>query len=248
MHHLIKITSITALGLVLAACGETEGLVSKAEPSATEPSAAKNTVTERVIPKTEESKTLSQPQNEIIETRSADSHTHGDATLAVVLDGFEVTVELETPLYNLLGFEHAAETEAQQAAVVKAEILLSRGAELFEFNPAAGCSAPFASRNVELDIEHGHAEHGRHDHHEAHEKDEHHDKDEHGDRGAEAEHKDLTLQYVYSCTTPDAVENITTKLFDHFENLSNLDLVYLGPNTQKQGELTAANPRMDLTR
>ena len=56
--------------------------------------------------------------------RSAQSHTHGDASLAMVLENAVITVELDTPLYNLLGFEHAAETAAQKAAVEKAETCL----------------------------------------------------------------------------------------------------------------------------
>jgi len=100
------------------------------------------------------------------ETRSAESHTHGDASLAVVVEGSKVIVELETPLYNLVGFEHAAETEKQKAAVIKAESVLSGGAPLFMFNVEAGCGAPDISGSVKLDIDHGHDDHEDHEDHE----------------------------------------------------------------------------------
>jgi len=176
-------------------------------------------------------------------TRSADSHTHGDASLAVVLEGSKVMVELDSPLYNLAGFEHAAETEAQKAAVIKAESILSDPAALFVFNSEAGCTASNAARSVEIDVEHGHEDHEGHDEEETHD-DEHHDDDDHD----EETHKDVTVQYDYACSSPDALTNVTVTLFEHFENLTELDLVYLGPNTQKQGKLTAAKPRMNLTR
>ena len=169
-------------------------------------------------------------RSETSETRFADSHTHGDASLAMVLDGSLVTVELDTPLYNLVGFEYAAETAPQKAAVWKAETILADGALLFVFNDEAGCAVVDDKISVDLDIDH-------HD-------DDHHDDDGH----AEDAHEDVILRYEYRCSNAKSLKNVTVNLFKHFENLTELDLVYLGPNLQKQERLNLQKTRMNLTR
>jgi len=166
----------------------------------------------------------------------------------VVVEGSKVIVELETPLYNLVGFEHAAETEKQKAAVIKAESVLSGGAPLFMFNVEAGCGAPDISGSVKLDIDHGHDDHEDHEDHDDHIKNDTHNEDDIEENHDPDAHKDVVLQYEYICSSPKALKNVTVMLFEYFENLTELDLVYLAPNTQKQGDLSAAKPRMDLTR
>jgi len=160
-------------------------------------------------------------------TRAADSHTHGDATLGIALEGKTLTIELDSPLYNILGFEHVAETAEQKAAAEKAETRLATGASLFTFNSEAGCS-PNAD-NISVDL-------GADDH-----------DDEHGDEHGES-HKDVILTYEYTCQRPDNLNSVSVGLFEHFQNLTELDLVFLGPNTQKQVELSADRTRVDLTR
>lgn len=69
--------------------------------------------------------------------RSAESHSHGKAELAVVLEAGKVTIEFQTPLYNVLGFEQAPNTEAQKDRVSHAEIILGQAPKLFTFNDKA---------------------------------------------------------------------------------------------------------------
>jgi len=235
MLQFIKVTSLAVAIVMCSACGNTDTVSS--EPS----SPAKKTVSAQPEnPDTQafksEVKTTQAEKAKGNETRSAESHTHGDASLAVVVEGSKVIVELETPLYNLVGFEHAAETEKQKAAVIKAESVLSGGAPLFMFNVEAGCDAPDISGSVKLDIDHDHT---KNDTHNEGDIEDNHDPDA---------HKDVVLQYEYICSSPKALKNVTVMLFEYFENLTELDLVYLAPNTQKQGDLSAAKPRMDLTR
>ena len=186
--------------------------------------------------------------SEASSVRSAQSHTHGDASLAMVLENAVITVELDTPLYNLLGFEHAAETAAQKAAVEKAETILSKGGPLFVFNSEAGCTIAAQTILVELEVD-GHDDHEEGDHEEdGHHDDEHHDDDHDGEHEDEDTHKDANLQYKYTCSRPKALEHVTVNLFKHFENLTELDLVYLGPNTQKQVEINAGKTRIALNK
>jgi len=239
MNRIIKVISLVAYAAMYSAC--TQADVSPPEPS----NHARIDSTEyhqngETKPQSGETKTTHSNKAEVSETRSAESHSHGDASLAIVLDGSMLIVELDTPLYNVLGFEHEAETAIQKAAVLKAESVLARGASLFVFNTEAGCSILHDTISVELG---GHEDKDGHSDHEADDHD-----DEEDDHEAEETHKDVVLQYEYKCQAPKALKNVTVNLFEHFENLTELDLVYLGPNTQKQSELSAAKPRMNLTR
>ena len=173
------------------------------------------------------------------ETRSAEAHIHGDAELAVVVDADVVTIELETPLYNLLGFEHHPKTAAQKAKVEMAEDQLQKGEALFVFNANAKCNLISESKAVHLFDEDHHD-----DEHDEHDDDEHHD--EHLDE-QEDSHKDVLLQYQYRCTKPSSLENVSINLFEFFEDMSDIDVTYLGPSTQKQVSLTRKNTQMDLS-
>ena len=203
------------------------------------------------------------------EARSADAHLHGAAELAIVLENGRVTVELETPLYNLLGFEHAPETEAQKATVVTAEEQLAAGDTLFKFNAAAACEFDVKNGRINLfentvghddhdhnddndhsdhhaDGDHSHDDHAHdEDHNHTHQDNENKDHS-HGDHHEHA-HKDVILQYTYQCKESSKLSTMTVELFEMFENLSDLDVVYLGPSTQKQVSLNRNQTKVDLT-
>ncbi|MFO6377007.1 DUF2796 domain-containing protein, partial [Pseudomonas aeruginosa] len=62
---------------------------------------------------------------------SLGKHEHGVAQLNVALDGKTLELELDSPAMNLVGFEHAASTDADKAAVAKARAQLEKPLELF---------------------------------------------------------------------------------------------------------------------
>lgn len=188
--------------------------------------------------------------------RLAEAHTHGDAELAIVLEGRVVTVELDTPLYNVLGFEHSPDTDDQKATVKTAETILGRGGDLFEFNNDADCVIKADMKTVTLfetslgshddhssDHKHGHEEEGHEEEHDDHHDDETdaHDND-HSDT-----HKDVILQYEFECQKPKALSNVSVNLFEYFKELSEIDVTYLGPSVQRQIELTPNNNSMDMS-
>jgi hypothetical protein len=203
--------------------------------------------------------------------RAAEAHIHGAAELSVVLENDLLIVELESPHYNILGFEHAPETEAQKAAVKSAETQLMLGEALFSFNASAQCQYQANNDAITLfktmsdgdshdhhgedhDKDHEHANEHDHSHDDhAHDADHNHthedsdDKDHsHGDHHDHA-HKDVVLQYTFKCEDSSQLGMMTVGLFDAFENMSDLDVVYLGPSTQKQVSLNRNQTKMDLT-
>lgn len=177
----------------------------------------------------------SSAQNDL---RQADSHVHGAANLALALDGGTISVELESPLYNLVGFEHAPETAAQIKAFETAEAALSDPGTLLQFNPEAGCTAnPVKAVMLMQD--------NKPENHDEH----HHEHDEHGhDTGNDHDpsHQSTVLNYSFTCLYPEQVRWMGVGLFDAFDNLAEIDLVYLGPAQQISAGLTPSSERIQL--
>lgn len=71
--------------------------------------------------------------------RAGEAHQHGVARLDVAVDGTRVSIDLDTPLDNLLGFEHAPRSEAERRAAEAALATLRDAARLFRFDAAARC-------------------------------------------------------------------------------------------------------------
>lgn len=147
------------------------------------------------------------------EKRELDAHMHGHGALNIALDGDMLALELIAPGFDIVGFEHAAESDADKAAVEAGLAKLSDPVSLFGVPAAANCAVTTAEAELHSEDEHHedehddhahddhddhgdkhdhdkeHAEHAEHDH-EEHEK-EHADHDEHDhDKEEHADHDD----------------------------------------------------------
>lgn len=71
---------------------------------------------------------------------SLGAHEHGVAKLNVVLDGNTLELGLDGPAMNLVGFEHAASTDADKTKVNAARQQLEQPLKLFGLDQAAGCT------------------------------------------------------------------------------------------------------------
>lgn len=74
------------------------------------------------------------------------AHVHGVAKLDIAVDSKTLTIQLESPLDNFVGFEHAPRTDAKRKLTDAAIAKLRAAASMFKINPAAQCRL----RNVEL--------------------------------------------------------------------------------------------------
>jgi hypothetical protein len=68
-----------------------------------------------------------------------EAHVHGVGNLDVAIDGNTLSLHLATPLINLLGFEHAANSAPDQLATKKMGAQLHAAASIFAITPAAQC-------------------------------------------------------------------------------------------------------------
>ena len=173
------------------------------------------------------------------EVRSAESHIHGDAMLAIVSENNRISIEFETPLFNLLGFEYAPVSDAEKVRVAFVEQTLADPQNLIRFNADAKCTyLPFNSK-VELFDDHGEDEHEDHD--DDHDEDHDDDHEENSDN-----HTDVILNYELTCKAIDKLKEVHVEFFDVFSNFTELELVYLGPAQQMSTELSPPRPHADL--
>ncbi|MCH8533158.1 MAG: DUF2796 domain-containing protein [Saccharospirillum sp.] len=113
------------------------------------------------------------------EVRQHGAHVHGAANLMVSTEGHDLLVALDSPAYNLFGFEHAPSTDVQRTIVAQGMAALRDGEQVLMPTAAAACSL----RSVHIESEtfdtddHGHGHgHGGHSHsHDDHDHDNDHD-------------------------------------------------------------------------
>ena len=160
------------------------------------------------------------------EHASLAAHEHGAAQLNVALEGQRLELALESPAMNLLGFEHAAVSSSDKAAVARAQQQLQTPLALFGIAAAAGCV--ITSHELHSPLFEAHAEE--------------HDDKEHG-----AEHSDIDANYVLTCSQPQALAAIDlSELFKLFPATDKIQVQLIGPNGQQGAELSAAQPRLSF--
>ncbi len=154
---------------------------------------------------------------------SPDAHVHGMAELKVAIDGARLEIDLESPLENLLGFEHAPRTEQQRAAVRAMATRLRQAQTLFVPTPAAQCrlmavrlesaalpaallgEAPPKASEVAKDAD-GHA--------------------------------DLDASFTFQCAAPASLKGMEVALMKAFSGLRRLSVSLAGPKGQSATVLT----------
>ncbi len=155
---------------------------------------------------------------------AADAHVHGQARLTVALDGANLTLALESPLANLLGFEHMPRGAKDKAAVERMAKLLNQPGDLFAPTPAAGCK-PGAVKLESPVLEAKPKAAAKHDH--------------------EHEHADLDGEFAFTCAQPALLRGLEVKLFDAFPGLKRLDVEVATAKGQTAAKLDGKKRRID---
>jgi hypothetical protein len=162
------------------------------------------------------------------------AHVHGLARLAVVVDGPQLHIAFESPLHNLVGFEHAPRTAEQREAVARMMAALNAPADVFAPTAAAACSpVRIAIESPWLVGTDGHDDH--HDHHHAHDHDHDHD---HG-HGHGHDHADLYAEYEFHCDAPSELHGLEVGLFAHFPGIERIQAELATPGSQSAIRLDA---------
>jgi len=169
------------------------------------------------------------------EHRELGPHVHGHGTLNIAVVDKRVSMELEVPGMDIVGFEHAATSADQKAAVEKATAQLGKPLDMFKLPKAAGCSV--ADANVAIEAEHHHD--GDDDDHDEH-ADADHDHDEH------AGHNEFHVTYALDCSEPASLTSITFDYFKMFSGAHDLTVNVVTAKAQNKYEVSRDKPDLDL--
>jgi hypothetical protein len=147
---------------------------------------------------------------------AAPAHVHGVAKIDLAVDGDKLTLSMEMPLDNTVGFEHLPRTGQQKAALAESMKTLKNATDLFVPSAAAGCAIesmevgdPFPGGKAKAD---GHA--------------------------------DVDADYVFRCAHPERLKGLETTLFKRFGRLHRIDVQRATGSGQGASTLTPERPGM----
>lgn len=156
---------------------------------------------------------------------AAKTHQHGTARLDIAVDAGRVSIVLDTPLDNLLGFERAPRTDAEREQADAAVALLRDAGRLFRIDPAAGCTlARVELVSAVLKLGGG------------------------GDAPARDEHADLEGRFDFDCRQGGRAAHVEVGLFAAFKGLQRLELQVVTPKGQMKATLVRPASRVALVR
>ncbi|GAB3380868.1 DUF2796 domain-containing protein [Azotobacter armeniacus] len=149
-----------------------------------------------------------------------DAHEHGSALLNLALDGSVLEIEFASPAMNLVGFEHAARSDADRAKVAEARARLEQPLELFGIPVAASCRVQEQSLHGAL-LEPGAA--------------------------AGQEHSEIEARYRLQCSAADTLEGLNLAvLFGTFPAMQKIHVQLIGPHGQHGLELSPERSGLKL--
>ena len=157
--------------------------------------------------------------------RAEAAHEHGVVHLDLAVDTARITIRMESPLDNLLGFERAPRTARERQQVAALVATLTAAAKLFAIDPAAGCkpgAAELESAALQL---------GRPDPAEP-----------------QAGHADLDASFEFECTDAARAGFVDTALFGAFAGIARIEVQVASTHGQRKATLTRPARRIVLPR
>jgi Protein of unknown function (DUF2796) len=153
------------------------------------------------------------------------AHQHGVALLDVAVEAGRVTLYLDTPLDNLLGFERAPRTDAERQQADAAVARLKDADRLFRIDGNAGCKlAKVTLTSAALGLNAPAAP------------------------AAKDEHADLEGRYEYTCTAGGRAGFVEVGLFEAFAQMKRIELQLASPKGQMKATLVRPASRVALVR
>ncbi len=178
---------------------------------------------------------------EVCAQGSLDAHVHGEAELNIVFESRELLMELESPSFNLVGFEHEPKSLDQYKLVENTIESLKDFRRIASISPEADCKLIDASISTTMKgLGDGHNEHHEDEHHE----DEHHE-DEH-QHSAKEIHSEFSATYSLRCDKPENLKSIQLEIFSTFELMEEIAVQMIIQGKQGFAELNPDNPNLKL--
>ena len=178
------------------------------------------------------------------EHRHHGAHEHGVGILNIAQEGPGLQIELDSPAVNIVGFEHAPNSEEEHKALESALARLRDGTALFALPGNAGCRQVSAEANTPLaDHEDSETHHEEGKHHDGHD---HEGKEGEYEEGHEHEaaHADIDAAWHFTCEHPDMLDGISVRLFNIFPRTQRLQVQYITEKQQGAASLDASQPEV----
>jgi hypothetical protein len=147
------------------------------------------------------------------------AHVHGTGQLSVAVDGNMLQLDIDSPLDNVLGFEHPPRNEKEKRALQAMLDKVHHADTLFTPTAAARCvpqptqmSTPFSGVQ---------------------------EKTAKGE-----EHADLEATFSFRCEVPSALKDIDVKMFAAFPNLHTLNVQLVTPKGQSGATLVPSQHKL----
>ena len=162
------------------------------------------------------------------------AHTHGRLALDVAVDAGSITIAMEAPLDNFLGFERAPRNAAERRQAADLVARLRRADTLFVPDPAAGCrlsGVTLASQVLGLDDDAASGQAGA-------------AKDTHAKHEEHAEHADIDARFTFACTQADQARYLEVPLLTAFKRIRSIDVQLATAQGQFKRRLTPSASRL----
>jgi hypothetical protein len=153
------------------------------------------------------------------------AHQHGVLKLDIAVEARKLSLQLESPLDNLVGFERAPRNEAERQRVDAALAKLKAGQMLFTIDPAAQCKlakVQLASAVLKLGPS--------------------------APAGKPSEHADIDAVFEFDCHDAARAAFIDVGLFDAFAGMQQIEVQIATPTAQRKHTLKRPARRVALAR
>ena len=184
------------------------------------------------------------------DARQLSAHEHGISALNIAIEAPLVVMEFHAPGADIVGFEYAAKSDADLAAISVALKTLEAPLDLFVLPRAARCAVQAVQVELESDADHGANEedHQGHDDEHDHKHEDHDDHDDHDEEkhAASSGHTEFHAEYSLICSNIEALTQIDFAYFEVFPNSKQVALQLISQSGARAFDIKSGAPRLDL--
>ena len=153
------------------------------------------------------------------------AHQHGMLKLDIAVEARKLSLQMQSPLDNLVGFERAPRNDAERKRVDAALAKLEAGQALFTIDPAAQCKLAKVQLNSAVLKLGAPAPPGKH-----------------------SEHADIDAVFEFDCQDTARAAFVDVGLFDAFPGMKRIEVQVATPTAQHKRTLERPARRVALTR